>query len=275
VGSVRAEALKLRRRPANWLVIAIGVFAIIVLIYLLQYLRLHNSGQRLSPSEVSLLKLRLYPPGFLQSVLRNLNQLFHVLALVLGALTTGSEFGWGTWKTLFTQGPTRVAVVISKLGVLTGAVLLFTFLLFAFSAGSSYISAVIDAEPVRWPVTADIAQAAGAASLIMLLWAMFGAALGALLRQPTLALGLGIVYVIADSIAWGFLATVPGARPMLRILPGANATVLQAVLVPRQNSFLLGELLDISTAHAAAVTGLYAFVCLVVAALVIRHRDVI
>ena len=33
-----------------------------------------------------------------------------VLALMLGVLTLGSEYGWGTLRTLFTQGPGRLRV---------------------------------------------------------------------------------------------------------------------------------------------------------------------
>ena len=273
--SIRGEFLKLGRRPVTWIVMSIALFAMVFLIYFLQYLTLHNSGQSLSPPEISLLESRLYPPGFLDSVLRNLNQLFHVLALVLGALSVGSEFGWGTWKTLFTQGPGRFAVIASKLGVLAGIVVLLTLLLFGAAAGASYIAAVLDSEPVLWPETSDMARAVGAATLVMLLWTSLGAALGALLRQSAIALGVGIVYVIGDSIAWGILTSLAGAKPVLRTLPGVNATVMHHVLTPRRSGLLVGERLDISSAQAAAVTGAYALLFLVVATLVIRRRDVV
>ena len=31
------------------------------------------------------------------------------IVLILGALAVGSGYGWGTWKTVLTQGPGRVA----------------------------------------------------------------------------------------------------------------------------------------------------------------------
>ena len=29
------------------------------------------------------------------------------LVMVLGAIVAGNGYGWGTWKTVFTQGPSR------------------------------------------------------------------------------------------------------------------------------------------------------------------------
>ncbi|UOT06975.1 hypothetical protein MPY17_15090 [Rhodococcus opacus] len=37
------------------------------------------------------------------------------LMLILGALTIGSGYGWGTWKTVFTQGPPRSAALTGTL----------------------------------------------------------------------------------------------------------------------------------------------------------------
>ena len=36
-------------------------------------------------------------------------------ASILGVLSVGSEFGWGTWKTLLTQRPGRLTVFGAKL----------------------------------------------------------------------------------------------------------------------------------------------------------------
>ena len=35
--------------------------------------------------------------------------------LVLGVLAVGGEYGWGTWKTVLTQGPSRLTVYGGKL----------------------------------------------------------------------------------------------------------------------------------------------------------------
>ena len=45
------------------------------------------------------------------------------LMMVLGALVAGNGYGWGTWKTVFTQGPSRGAsVVAGSLAALTAFV---------------------------------------------------------------------------------------------------------------------------------------------------------
>ena len=33
------------------------------------------------------------------------------LMMVLGAIVAGNGYGWGTWKTVLTQGPSRRSVV--------------------------------------------------------------------------------------------------------------------------------------------------------------------
>nr|GLK37116.1 hypothetical protein GCM10017611_39750 [Rhodococcus wratislaviensis] len=46
------------------------------------------------------------------------------LMLILGALTIGSGYGWGTWKTVFTQGPPRSAALTGSLLALLSGVLI-------------------------------------------------------------------------------------------------------------------------------------------------------
>ena len=40
------------------------------------------------------------------------------LMMVLGAIVAGNGYGWGTWKTVFTQGPSRTSAVLGSLAAL-------------------------------------------------------------------------------------------------------------------------------------------------------------
>ncbi|MGH2813128.1 MAG: ABC transporter permease [Actinomycetota bacterium] len=267
---LRAELLKVLRRPATWVIFSIAVGTLVLLVYLAQYLAAQGSSSGLSTGEAAELKERIYPGRFLDAVLSNMTQVFHVLALVLGALSVGSEYGWGTWKTILSQGPTRTEVMLGKLVMVAVVVTSLTLTLFALAAASSYVLATVDGAHALWPPIAEMAQAVGAGVLVMLLWAMLGASLAALLRQSAVALGLGITYVLTELIASSILSSLEGARAFLRVLPGVNAAAfLRANLTTEAPPFM-----EISGSRAGFVVTVYACVLILLSTLLVRQRDV-
>jgi ABC-2 type transport system permease protein len=74
-----------------------------------------------------------------------------VLELMLGVLAFGSEYGWGTLKTLFTQRPGRLHVFGAKLLALAGTLIAFVLVVFALGALASYAIAVREGAEVSWP----------------------------------------------------------------------------------------------------------------------------
>src|SRR5256885_11320774 len=53
-------------------------------------------------------KQTLYPINFVKNSLNGVGIIGSILTLILGALAVGSEFGWGTVKTVYTQRPGRL-----------------------------------------------------------------------------------------------------------------------------------------------------------------------
>lgn len=268
---LRAELIKLGHRPAIWVISGIALASLVLVIYLALYIAAHGTGGDVPPEEASVLSQRLYPARFLDSVLSNMNQLFHVLAIVLGALSSGSEYGWGTWKTILTQGPSRIHVMASKLVALTIVVTTLTLALFGSAAISSYVAASIDGQTAAWPTPLEMVQGISGGVLVMILWAFFGAVLSTLLRQSAVALGLGITYVIAEMLSSSILSGLSAAKEVFRALPGVNATALLRAVSTNPNLVMVQE---IKGTHAASVVALYILAMGFVAMWLADRRDV-
>jgi ABC-2 type transport system permease protein len=71
-----------------------------------------------------------------------------VFALMLGVLTFGSEYGWGTLRTVFVQRPGRLHVFGAKLLALAVALVPFVLSVFALGTASSY---AIAGARAPWP----------------------------------------------------------------------------------------------------------------------------
>src|SRR5262245_36541909 len=102
IGSIRSEWRKLRRRPA-YLVGTAVVVAVTILVYVVNYWQF-TWPSAASAAQAALDKQTLYPADFVLNVIGASFPLGAALAIVLGALSTGAEYGWGTMKTLLTQG---------------------------------------------------------------------------------------------------------------------------------------------------------------------------
>ena len=69
---------------------------------------------------------------------------------MLGVLTVGSEYGWGTLKTLFTQGPGRLRVFAAKLIAVAAVLLVFVLVVYVLAAVASWAIAVNEGAEVAW-----------------------------------------------------------------------------------------------------------------------------
>jgi ABC-type transport system involved in multi-copper enzyme maturation permease subunit len=152
--------------------------------------------------------------------------------LTLGALLAGSEYGWGTLKTLLVQGPRRLTVLtgqlLALLLVLAGTVVA-TFLVTALG---SWAIAAGESAAVDWPTLGELVRGIGGGLLIAGAWGAMGMFLGTALRGTALPIGLGLVWILAiESLV------VNVAAPLLHlfdvgqaVLPGVNAGSLVAAL---------------------------------------------
>ncbi|MDP8950885.1 MAG: ABC transporter permease subunit [Actinomycetota bacterium] len=276
-GSFFAEVLKLRKRPAVLLLGGLWLAIVIVFLYLFPALILaviapsepveagvaEEQLSTLAPENLPLYLLLFLFPG-----------LGTAMALILGALVAGSEYGWGTLRIILSQRSSRLGVLSGKLLAL--CVLLLLFVLAAFLAGalSSLAVALFSSLSPAPPPAAELLQGLGAGLLILALWAALGFALATLFEGTTLAVGLGLIYAfVVEQVLKGLSNLSESLRTVLEFLPGVNTAALsQAFVDPAGNPALQEGL--ISPARAILVMLLYTAAFVLVAALVFRRRDV-
>jgi len=234
LAAFRGEMFKVVRRPAVW--VSIGMLLLLALLIgyaLLWFVFTHppaGSSQGLPPgTSLSDNKVALYPANLVKETLSMWGDLGGVFALILGVLFQGSEFGWGTIKTLYTQRSGRLVMLFGKLAALAVMVLVMVVALFAVDAAASLFVATIDGRDTAFPAADVIAKGIGACFLIYGFWALLGICLATLFRQSAMAIGLGLAYgLVVERLVFGLLAGVGGntINEIQQWFPIANTTYL-------------------------------------------------
>jgi ABC-2 type transport system permease protein len=233
------------------------------------------------PREMTLkdLKIALYPVNLIRYTLNFWDTLGGVFALILGVLSQGSEYGWGTIKTLFTQRPGRLALLVGKLGALSLAVLVLVLALFGVDALASYVVASIDGKSTSFPPAVDVLKGLAAAWLIFEFWAVFGFFLATLFRQSAMAIGLGLAYaIVIETIIFNIVANAGGetVKQIQSWFPVANTGYLSSSFgqaVPAALARTISKPIADAN-HAVLVLVIYTAVFIAGSALLIRARDV-
>ncbi len=280
VDVVRAELFKLRKRPAVWVLLAAAAILSQVFGYLVPYLSYlsddaQSFGGNVPRAEVLASTL---PDQLVINTIGGFPVFAGALALVLGALMFGGEYGWGTVKTLLSQRPGRISVLGGQLVALGVALVAGVVLLFGFSAASSAGIALAESQAVHWPSAWALAQGAGAGWLVLFTWASLGAVLGVTLRGVALPIGLGVVWVLGvenlvSAMAGSMLTAL---EPVRDVLPGVNAGSLVAAVMPdRVIDPPPGVTTSVAEPRALITLLAYLVVCAAVAAWTSRSRDVV
>ena len=199
-GSLRAELLVLRKRASTWILLGIWATLALVFAYVVPYATYLNNSAPESLADV-------LPENLVGTLMGGFPFFGGVLALMLGVLTFGSEYGWGTLKTLFTQRPGRLHVFGAKLLALAVALAASVLLVFALGALAGYAIAVREGADVTWPSLWLLLRGLAAGWLILAVWAAFGVLLAVLFRGTALAVGVGILYAFVIEGLLSALAT--------------------------------------------------------------------
>jgi ABC-2 type transport system permease protein len=227
IGSISAELMILRKRTATWILLGLWTAAAAFFAYILPYATYRNeSGVARQQSLNDLL-----PQQFVGNVLGGYPFFGGALILILGVLTLGSDYGWGTLKTLFTQRPGRLQVFGAKLTAVGIVLIGFVVSSFATAAISSALVASREDAPVNWPGLSLMIRGLAAAWLIMAVWAALGIMLAVLSRGTALAIGIGILYaLVIEGLISALFDQVDALQPLVKILLRANGYSLIATL---------------------------------------------
>jgi ABC-2 type transport system permease protein len=277
-GSLSAETLKLRKRPAIWVLVGVVLLLTQVFGYILPYSSYatggeNNQTQGVDPQQVL---AGVLPGELVPSSLGGYPIFAGALALVLGALVAGSDYGWGTLQTALTQRPTRLALYGGKLLALAAVSLTVVLATFALNAVVASAIAAVESKPLDFPSAAALARGIGSGWLIIGMWSGFGALLGFAFRSVALPIGLGVVWVLGvENLISGVADSLLTAlRPLRDLLPGVNAGSLVWSLGPGSGEAAPGVVDAVSGTRATVALAVYVAMFAAVGAYLLRRRDV-
>ena len=275
-GSVAAELLVLRKRASTWILLAIWAALALFFSYVVPYVTYRNDGG--GPLQVDLADL--LPRRLVAGVSGGFPFFGGVFALMLGVLAFGSEYGWGTLRTLFTQRPGRLSVFAAKLIALATALVPFVLVVFLVGALSSYAIAQFEGAEVTWPSAWLLVRALAGGWLIMAVWTALGVLLAVLSRGTALAIGVGILYaLVIEGLLSALADQVSVLEPLVEFFVRANAYSLVTGLgVSRDDvaengpGAFSGPYVDGEQAVVVLIVYLAAF--LLLSGFLLRRRDV-
>lgn len=281
VDVTRAELFKLVRRPADWTLLSASVVLSMVFGYLVPYLsyRSAGSGPMEGATKPSMLASVL-PDQIVSNALGGFPVFVGALGLVFGALIFGSEYGWGTVKTVLTQRPGRTSVLAGQLVAMAVAVAAAVLVLFAIGAAVASAIALSEGKAVQFASMTDLASGYGVGFLILFMWASIGAMLGVVLRGVALPIGLGVVWALGvenliSAVAGSVLTAL---RPLRDVLPGVNSGSLAAAVLPdRPRGIEPPPGINTSVAEGQSLLTVVVIIalCVAIALWTSRRRDVV
>ena len=272
---VKAEVFLLRKRPGTWVILGIWAAVTLIFGYIFPYVGYQNgSGDFFEGLDVML------PANLVATIGDGIPFYGGSLVLILGVLAIGSEYGWGTWKTVFTQRPSRSVVFAAKMAALGLATLPFVLVAYGIGAVSSTTVALVEDGAMAWPSFQTLAEGILSGWLVMSVWAATGVLLATWTRGTSLAIGIGILWALAfEGLLAAFANSVSWLEWLVDFLLRSNGYSLM-----RAVSGAIGEGADgpgafsgpyVSATQATLVLLAYLAVFLGGSLWLLRRRDVV
>jgi ABC-2 type transport system permease protein len=276
IASLRADGLKMRKRWATWIMVAIFLAWLVLLVYALLYLVIKTQATSLRGGGVpaSVLIHQIFPENFIATVLSTASSIGAAIMIIFGALSTASEYGWSTVQTILIQKPGRTAVLGGKLVALAAATVLISIAAMAVAALSAYVVVTLDGSSGSWPAAIDILKGFAALVLQLAVWAAFGAFLGIAFRSTAAAIGGGLVYLfVGEALFGGLFRGISLIKDILKYLPGINADAVNAAFpLSYRNPNTQAPLVDAT--HGVITLLIYLVLLTGFSLLIFRRRDV-
>jgi ABC-2 type transport system permease protein len=272
--SVRADLTVLGKRRSTWILLGLWVLLGMMFAFLLPY-SAYRGGD--SPQEAL---SPLLPENLVTAVLGGFPVFGGVIALMLGVLAIGSDYGWETLKTVLSQSPGRLHLLISKLTATFLVLILFVLAIFVSGAIASYTIARLEGVPAIWPSLLSLAEASLAGWFLLAIWASIGVALAVLSRGTALAIGVGVLYaLLIESLLSALAGQISWLASAVEYSIRANAySIVAAIGVPAESfadngpGGFFGPFVDLG--QAIFVLCAYAGIFLLISATAFIRRDV-
>jgi ABC-2 type transport system permease protein len=278
INSSRAELVRLRRWSAVWVTLGVWFFLAMMFGYLFNYFSYKTGDLSFSNEGASTESIfaELLPAAAPNVLIQGMPMFGGALMLVLGGLVAGNGYGWGTWKTIFTQGPSRRTVVTGSMLTLSAFVVMIVLLTAVLCFGVSVTIALTEGADLVWPTAGAVVQSVLAGCLVLELWALAGYAVGTLARGPALAVGLGLVWtLVVENLLRGVGSVLGPIEAVTHVLPGTAAGSLVGSLIGVQSGDGTPGVLDVLSATRATWTVVaYVLAFLMITLAVTHRRDV-
>lgn len=276
--SVRAELLRLRKWPTVWVLCGVWLALNLTFAYVFNYVAYSTGSGNFGSGEATEgLLADLMPEAIPRIFTGGLPMFGGAIMMILGALAAGSGFGWGTWKTVLTQGPGRLvafAGTLVALGVVIVAIIAGQLVL---DFGASALIATVESQALIWPDAGKLAQSVGGGLLISAMWATAGVLIGVLTRSPALAVGLGLVWsLVVENLLRGVANLINELEYVTNVLPGTAAGSMAGALgatAEGDGEGAPGVLTVLTGAESATLLTTYLVAFVVAAAFAMRRRD--
>ncbi|GAB2716818.1 ABC transporter permease subunit [Nocardia thraciensis] len=278
VACTAAELDRLRKWPAFWVVLGTWILLNLTFAYLFNYLA-YTTGDssRMSNGQPREVLLRLMLPAAVPEVFTQGMAMFGgALMLVLGAMVTGSGYGWGSWKTVLTQGPGRVSVLTGTVLALSAVVVGLVCAAFVIDTGVAAVIGSAQHGSLALPSAGRALLGIVTGTLILGMWTLAGALVGAIARGPALAVGLGLVWVlVVENLLRGVGAIFSPIQAVTDYLPGTAAGSLAGAMRTVGGAATPGVLDVLSRPVSFAVLGVYIAVFVTATVWSVKRRDMV
>jgi ABC-2 type transport system permease protein len=277
IASMRAELLRLRKWPATWVIIGVWLTLNVMFGYVFDYLNYREAvsggDQRVAGALLSQLSLEGVP----STMVAGLPMFGGSLVVILAALSTGSGFGWNTWRTVFTQGPRRLSALGGTLLALAAVVATVATLTLVTDLAASAIVMNATSQDLVWPGLGALAEGLGGALLIVATWTAGGALIGIVAKSPALSVGLGLVWLlVVENLLRGVATLLGPLEQVTNVLPGSAAGSLAgAIGAPTEieTGGAPGVLTVLTGTQAIALLVVYLVSFVSLASLLMTRRD--
>jgi ABC-2 type transport system permease protein len=196
------------------------------------------------------------------------------LMLILGALNIGSGYGWGTWKTVLTQGPSRVTAVGGAVVSLAFVVVALVSVAFLVDTGVASIIAASQSQSLALPGFGQAVRGIVTGIAILGMWTLAGVLIGAIARGPALAVGLGLVWVlVVENLLRGVAGIFKPIKVITDHLPGTAAGSMAGAMRTVQGPATPGVLDVLSRTESLIVLVVYVAIFVGGTLWLVRRRD--
>lgn len=276
--STRAELARLRAWPAVWITLGAWLALSLMFGYLFTYLSYTTGDAGFADEGTTRAEqlARLLPDAVPDVLLQGMPMFGGALMMVLGALVAGNGHGWGTWKTLFSQGVRRSCAVIGSVTALTGLVVATLVVTLAFDLGISLVITATEGQDVVLPSLGSTAAAFGAGFLLLEMWAVLGFALGTLARGPALSVGLGLVWaLVVENLLRGVGQLLSWVEALTEVLPGtAGGSLVGSIVGVGEGDGTPGVLDTVPGTQGAITVAVYIVAAVALSLVLVHRRDV-